>query len=235
MMLLVSVIALGQIVAQETGVLQQDLALKYLAQLPKNGAQHSPVIILLHGYGSDEKDMFGLRSALPARYLIVAARAPYPLPYGGYEWYESATVNGHPDGDTAQLARSRKLIRQFINQIVIKYKANAKNVYVAGFSQGAIMSYQVGLTAPGAIKGIAPLSGKIFESLKPLVKPNSALKQLRIFVAHGTADDRIPYKEGKAAVDYLRSIGLKPEFHAYAGMGHDINNNVLTDFLKWLQ
>lgn len=218
---------------QNTPALQQDLALKYLVQPPTEKTAHTPVIILLHGYGSDEKDLFELRTAFPKSYLIVSARAPYNLPGGGYEWYEPAQVNGGRDGKKDEVDNSRHLIEQFIKQVVTKYKADGKQVYLMGFSQGAIMSYQVGLTDPEAVHGIAPLSGMIFESLKPMIKNTPALKQLRIFVSHGAADQRIPFAEGKAAVDYVKSIGLHPDFHEYPGMGHSISNEVLNDLVKW--
>ena len=218
---------------QQAG-LQEDLALKYLVQLPVEKSAHAPVIILLHGYGSDERDVFELSAAFPKNYLVLSARAPYPLPTGGYEWYEITPVNGHHDGKKEHLENSRNLIEKFISQATAKYKADAKEVYLIGFSQGAIMCYQVGLTAPGKVHGIGVLSGMIFPSLKPLVSNSAALKQLRIFISHGTADNRIPFADGKAAYDYLESIGLKPEFHEYAGMGHAISNDVVKGLLQWL-
>lgn len=216
-------------------VLQEDLSLKYLVQLPGVRSVRPPVIVLLHGFGSDERDLFELRGMLPANYLVVSVRAPYALPAGGYQWYEGTTVNGKRDGDPKQLSESRKKILKFIDEVTGKYNADKKAVYVIGFSQGAIMSYEVGLTAPGKIKGIAPLSGKIYPSLKPLVKNTPDLKKLRIFVSHGTKDDRITFADGKEAADYLKSIGLSPEFHAYEGMSHTISNNVMRDLLAWLK
>ena len=64
--------------------LQEDLALKYLVQLPVQKSVHPPVIILLHGYGSDERDLFELRNFFPKNYIIISARAPYALPQAGY-------------------------------------------------------------------------------------------------------------------------------------------------------
>jgi phospholipase/carboxylesterase len=224
----------GSVTAQQS-TLQDGLALKYLVQLPAQSATHTPVLILLHGYGSDERDLFELKNSLPKRFLIISARAPYALPNGGYEWYESTDASGQHDGNPQQLANSRNLITKFIGQVIEKYKADPAQVYVAGFSQGAIMSYQVGLTAPGRVAGIGVLSGTIYPSLKPLIKNNAALKMLKIFVAHGTADNRIPFTEGKAAADYLQSLGLKPQFHQYPGMGHTISKDVLNDFVQWLK
>ena len=215
--------------------LQEGLALKYLVEMPGEKSAHPPLIILLHGYGSDEKDLFALRTFLPKNYLIVSARAPYPLPGGGYEWYEMTEVNGVHDGNAAQLANSKKLIEKFVKQVVAAYHADPARVYLMGFSQGAIMSYRVGLTNPSLLKGIGVLSGTIYPSLKPMVKKTAPLKQLRIFVSHGEADERISFADGKAAVDYLKSLGLNPDFHSYPQMGHTISRDVLSDLNRWIQ
>ena len=220
--------------AQQT-TLQEGLALKYLVQLPAQKTAHPPVIILLHGYGSDERDLFELRNFFPKNYIIIAARAPYKLPQAGYQWYTMTNVNNIPDGNAAQLASSRKTIEKFITQVVSKYDADAKSVYLMGFSQGAIMSYQVGLTAPAMLHGIGVLSGMIFPSLKPLVKKSPALKQLKIFIAHGNVDERISFENGKAAYDYLKTLKLEPDFHRYAGMGHSISKEELFDIAAWLK
>ena len=232
--LLLALIIATTAIAQEA-ILQEGLALKYLVQLPAEKSAHPPIIILLHGYGSDEQDLFSLRTVFPKNYLVVSARAPYPLPGHGYEWYEMTDVNGVHDGNTAQLANSRKLIEKFIKQVTTAYHADAAKVYLAGFSQGAIMSYRVGLTDPALLNGIGVLSGTIYPSLKPMVKKNPALKKLRIFISHGEADDRISFTEGNAADDYLKTLGLNPEFHSYPGMGHTVSRDVLSDFVKWLQ
>jgi len=222
-------------VSGQQALLQEGLALKYLVRLPADGSKHPPLIILLHGYGSDEKDLFELRTSLPASYMIIAARAPYALPGGGYQWYDiSATSKGKGDIKRENINGQRDQIIQFISQVAHKYKADSSAVYLIGFSQGAIMSYEVGLYAPDKVKGIGVLSGRLYESLKPVIKNTPALKKLKIFIAHGTADNRIPFVDGKAANDYLTGIGLKPDFHQYSGMSHTISNDVMNDLLKWL-
>lgn len=209
--------------------LQQDLALKYLVQQPKVTTTKPPVIILLHGYGSNEADLFELKDIFPKNFLVVSARAPYPVGATGFQWFEIGAVS---NDKTKQVEDSRDLVMKFISQVTGKYHTG--DVYVSGFSQGAMMSYEVGLLHPDKIKGIGVLSGKLFPSLKKEIKNSAALKQLKIFISHGTTDDRISFTEGKAASDYLVSIGLKPEFHQYAGMGHSISKDVLKDLLQWL-
>ncbi len=234
LVLFLAIITAANTFAQEA-MLQAGLALKYLVQMPTEKSAHPPLIVLLHGYGSDEKDLFALRTLFPKNYLFVSARAPYPLPGGGYEWYEMTDANGVHDGNAAQLANSKTLVEKFIKQVTSAYHADPAQVYLMGFSQGAIMSYRVGLTAPSLLKGIGVLSGTIYPSLKPMVKKSPALKQLKIFVAHGTADERISFADGKASSDYLKTLGLNPEFHSYLQMGHTISRDVLSDLVKWLK
>ncbi len=211
--------------------LQEGLALKYVVQMPGEKSLKIPVIILLHGYGSNEMDLFGLKDAFPKNYLVISARAPYPVGSQGYQWFEI----GNHEGKSEQLTNSRKLVLKFISQIVEKYKADAGEVYLMGFSQGAMMSYEVGLTNPDKLKGIGVLSGRIFPLLRPEIKNTPALKQLKIFISHGTVDDRIPFAKGKESYEYLKTLGLKPDFHEYPGMGHSISNAVLMDLARWLR
>lgn len=214
----------------QQATLQEGLALKYLVQLPAEQSAHPPVIILLHGYGSDERDLFELRNAFPKNYLVIAARAPYSAGAQGYQWFET----GKGDGKSKEVENSRNLVLKFIPQVTGKYNADKGQVYIIGFSQGAMMCYETGLTNPELIKGIGVLSGRLFPALKQEISNTPALKQLRIFISHGTADNRIPFTDGKGSFDYLKSIGLKPEFHEYKGMGHAISNDVMNDLVRFL-
>ena len=220
---------------QDITKLQESLALKYMVQMPVQPSAHPPVIILLHGYGSDEKDMFELRNVLPKNYLIIAARAPTALPERGYQWFNKEMIGANYNGRTVSIDNSRNLLVTFIGQVVSKYHADASAVYLMGFSQGAIMSYETGLTHPVLLKGIGVMSGVMFPSLKPLIKNTPDLKRLKIFIAHGTADNILTYANGKAASDYLYSLGLNPEFHKYEGMPHSISNEEIADLLRWLK
>jgi len=211
--------------------LQQDLSLKYLVQLPTEKSSNAPAIILLHGYGSNEADLFGLKEVLPKKFLVASARAPYPVGPNGFQWFNLNNLDDQPE-----IGNSRNLIVKFIDGLTTKYNADKRNVYIIGFSQGAMMSYEVGLYNPDKVKGIAPLSGRIFSSVRQNIKNASPqMKQLKVFIAHGTVDNRINVAEGKAANSYLKNMGLKPEYHEYAGMGHTISNDVLRDLVKWLQ
>jgi phospholipase/carboxylesterase len=65
-------------------VLHTDLAVPYLLHSPQHGIAGAPLIVLLHGMGSNERDLYSFRSSLPARYAVVSARAPYTISDGHY-------------------------------------------------------------------------------------------------------------------------------------------------------
>ena len=160
--ILVAIVGLGLSLSAQ---LQTGLALKYLVQEPRVKTAHPPVLVLLHGYGSNETDLFELRKAFPANFLVVSVRAPLKADVGGYQWFEREITNGKYDGKREHLESSRNAILKFVSELTKKYGANERAIYLAGFSQGAMMCYETALTAPGKIRGIAVLSGKLPGSL----------------------------------------------------------------------
>ncbi len=214
---------------------QNDLSLPYMVREPSVKTDKPPVLILLHGYGSNEADLFGLQAQFPAHFLVVSVRAPIAMTANSFQWFRMETVNGVMLGNPEDLKSSREKIKALIPEVTAKYKADPKQVYLCGFSQGAMMSYEVGLTSPELLRGIAPLSGKIFESLKALVKSTAALKALKIFIGHGDADARVAYSYATEADGYLKKLGLSPVLHTYKGMPHSINQEELKELRLWLE
>lgn len=220
------------IFAQES--LQKNLSLAYLVSQPRIKTVKPKLIILLHGYGSNEADLFELKSVLPDNFIIVSARAPFSIAEGAYQWYGNEIVKGAKQESAKDLKTSTDLIKIFIKEIVKKYNADASQVYLTGFSQGAMMSYEVGLTAPELLRGIAPLSGRIFDSLKPQIKPASSFTNFKIFIGHGTADDRVPYASATQAAFYLKEKKISATLHSYQSLSHSISEQELKDLVAWL-
>lgn len=214
--------------------LQTDLSLAYLVQLPRIASAHPPMLILMHGYGSNEADLFDLKDQLPQNLIVVSLRAPMPMGNNAYQWFAIDLSNGQTKGKRADIEQSVAKIQAMIPALIKKYSADPKSVYLSGFSQGGMMSYEVGLRSPEMLKGIAPLSGKIYEELKAKIKVNAALKKLNIFIGHGDADHRVAYRFAIEAQTYLQGLGLQPQLHTYRGMQHSINQQEIADLAKWL-
>jgi phospholipase/carboxylesterase len=93
------------------------MSLFYIIREPKIKLEKNPLLLLLHGYGSNEEDLFSFASELPDTYYVVSARAPYDLMYGSYAWY---AINFDADenkfSDMNQASQSRDLIANFIDE-----------------------------------------------------------------------------------------------------------------------
>lgn len=126
------------------------------------------------------------------------------------------------------------MIIEFINTLKNKHAFNEKRVYLCGFSQGSIMAYSVGLTVPEKIKGIAIMSGRLLEEVKPMIASKEKLKKLKIFISHGTNDNVINVSEARQAQTYLKQLGLNPTYKEYPE-AHTISNTMFVDMLMWLK
>ena len=116
-----------------------DLALKYLVKEPSIKSAKLPVLILLHGIGSNEQDLFSMANQLPNQMLIISARAPYTLSQGSYAWYHMDLSSGKPVYSSEEAEKSRNLILQFIDQIKTKYKT--RNIFQDMWYEVMIMIY----------------------------------------------------------------------------------------------
>ncbi|MBA1431931.1 alpha/beta hydrolase [Pseudomonas orientalis] len=213
--------------------LHTDLPLSYLEQT-QGDARNQPLVIFLHGFGSNEEDLFGIKDALPSTWTYLSVRAPLPVEPRGYRWF-TKTDEPEYNGKTDELSSSARLIKDFVVKATAKYHTQSDRVFLVGFSQGAIMSYEVGLRRPELLRGIAALSGSVLPVLKAELKPNDALGKLAIFIGHGTLDQALPYALGTRANEVLEGIRLKPEFHGYSGMNHTISEAEVQDLKAWLE
>ncbi len=207
--------------------------LHYLVREAKIKQSKPPIIILLHGYGSNAKDLFSFANQLPDSFLVIAPQAPHQLGNDSYAWYNLDFSTGKLAYKKEEAEASRLEILQFIQQLKSKQQFNDKRIYLGGFSQGGILAYSLGLTNPNKIKGIAVLSGRLLEEIKPFVKPSENLNALKIFIAHGTTDKVIDVSNARDAQQFLKPLHLNISYHEYT-MGHSISNDEFNDLLNWL-
>ncbi|MFT3919096.1 alpha/beta hydrolase [Cloacibacterium sp.] len=217
-----------------TNTISQKPSLHYLVRQPKVATQKPPLIILLHGVGSNEQNMFSFANALPDNFLVVSARGPVTLRENSYAWFQVQFTPEKSIINEEQAEKSRKEILKFIEDLKNVEDFDENQVYLMGFSQGGIMCYSVALTEPEKIKGIAAMSGRLLPEVKPLVADNERLKKLKIFVSHGTHDSVLKFQYALDAIDYLKSKKLQLEFHQYRE-DHTINSEMIADFVSWLR
>lgn len=215
-------------------MIAKDLSLYHLIR-PSSLQENAPVLIMLHGYGSDENDLFSFASELPDEFFIISVRAPYPIQPFGNAWYAI-----HFDAaqgkwsDTDQALESRDLIANFIDEVIASYPVNPNHVNLLGFSQGTILSMATALTYPQKIKNVVALSGYINIDLLPDEIDPKDLKELDFYCSHGSADQVIPVDWARKTPGFLESLEVQ---HVYAEfpVGHGVAPQNFFDFKKWLE
>jgi phospholipase/carboxylesterase len=209
------------------------LSLVHLTRQPLVNTHKPPLLLLLHGVGSNEQDLFGLAPLLDKRFLILSLRAPNTLAPGSYAWFAVNFTPQEPIINYEQAQASLKTLIAFISEAVSAYEANPEQVYLMGFSQGAIMSASIALTHPDLVEGAALMSGRILPEIRPLIATSEQLNGLPVLVVHGTEDTVLPINHGRASRDLLSSLPVALTYHEYP-TGHEVSPWSLNDVNKWL-
>ncbi|MEL0456803.1 alpha/beta fold hydrolase [Flavobacteriaceae bacterium SZ-1-7] len=198
-------------------------------------AKNAPLLIMLHGYGSDENDLFSFASELPEELFIISVKAPYPLPPFGNAWY---AINFDAEkgkwSDNIQAKQSRDLIAAFIDEAIEAYPVDKNNVTLLGFSQGSILSYAVALTYPEKVKNIVALSGYINKDILPEDVETRDYGHLNFYCSHGSADQVIPVSWARLTPPFLDSLKIKYQYSEFP-VGHGVAPQNFYEFREWLE
>jgi len=208
---------------------------KYLLKQPTKHTTKKKALLMLHGYGSNEADLFSFADQLPEDLLIISARAPFALDFGGYAWYDiQIDFQGNKISDNVQAMESLQAINTFIEFLIEKYNIDKENFNLLGFSQGAILSYALALHYPEKIKNIIALSGYINEEIMPIQEKIENYQKLDFFISHGLYDDIIPIDLARKIPPYLDQRKINYTYKEYA-MGHEVNLACLQDMTDWIK
>ena len=213
--------------------LSTTVSLAYEMKTPKELSKDSPILILLHGYGSNKKDLFGFANKLNENLVVACPQAPITLQNNRYAWYNlnlNASKNRYQYEDV-QLAK--KEIVKFIQEIKKKYGLSKSKVFVGGFSQGAIMSLYLGLSEPELIDGVIALSGHLYPEVRKAIKHNPNLSDLKIFMSHGKQDNVLSFEKAEEGYHYLNNHGIKVDQFWYDSK-HQITSENFRDLRSWL-
>ena len=206
----------------------------YLVKEPKIIKDKNPLLLLLHGYGSNEEDLFSFASELPDTYYIISARAPYPLPPSGNAWYAiDFDANMNKFSNDEQAIESRDLIVNFIDELLAEYPIDGEDVNLIGFSQGAILSYAIGLSYPEKINKIVALSGYYNENIVKEEFEKNDFSKIEFFISHGTVDQVIPIELARKNTEILNKLQVSNEYHEY-NVGHGVAPKNFYDLKNFL-
>jgi phospholipase/carboxylesterase len=213
---------------------EKSFSLTYRLALPRNPSEKPPLLLLLHGFGANEDDLFSLAPYLDERFLIVSARAPVTLQPHSYAWFN---LNFTPQGVIVDLDEEKQsliTLNKFINELIDFYQIDRRLVYLMGFSQGAMMSLAIALTFPGTAAAVVSMSGRLLSQTANEVTDKDTLIGLPIFIAHGTHDDILPIQQARNTRAKLSEFPVDLTYREY-DMGHEISAESIDDIMRWLK
>ena len=202
---------------------------------PKSGETKS-LVILLHGYGADGQDLFGLADPLSDYMPDTAFRSPNapersrvnPM---GYQWFPIPWLDGSTEKQRdAGFRRSVDLINAYIDESMEEEDVTPEQTALVGFSQGTMMSLYVAPRRAEQVAGIVGFSGRLIEddlAAEAKVRPP-------VLLVHGDMDEMINVSEMLVAETALRLAGFDVQSHVSRGVGHGIAPDGLTLALQFL-
>ena len=205
-------------------------SLTYITR-PATGAPDG-LLVLFHGRGADERDLDPLLDVLdPTRRLLgLTPRGPLHLPPGGAHWYAVREI-GYPDPSTFTETFARA--SSWLDAVHEETGIAAERTVLGGFSQGAVMTYALGLGAGRPRPaGLIALSG--FVPTVPGFELDLSPPFPRMVLGHGALDPVISVEWGRRARALLEEAGAAPSYRESPHLGHSIDPGLLQELPAWL-
>ncbi|RZI96287.1 MAG: esterase [Microbacterium sp.] len=185
-----------------------------------------PLLVLLHGYGADERDLFGLAPYLPETFVVASVRAPLapPFPTPGWSWYP---LQGPVTRDSAAITGAAERLLQWLDE-----STDAAHVGLLGFSQGAAVALQAMRLRPQRFAFAVNLAGFVDATPLPLDE-ELAERRPPVFWGRGANDEVIPADRVAHTVQWLpEHVDLSGR--VYPGLTHSVSQDELDDVVVFL-
>jgi len=200
-------------------------SLEFLDRPPK--VDCAGCVVTLHGRGVDGGDLIPMAAMLDLPALrFIFPHGPFPTQFGGRAWFLP------PPMEQEGILSSRHLLLELIQKIEAE-GTPAGRIALMGFSQGAVMSLDVGLRYPRRLAAIVALSGYLSDP-DHLVQEAGPIAQLPVLIAHGTEDEVLPVSGSRAAAKTIESLGTEVSLREYP-VGHQINPEEIGDIQAFLE
>jgi phospholipase/carboxylesterase len=177
----------------------------------------SRLMVMLHGLGDSIEGYRWWQEAMGLpwmNYLLVNAPDEY---FGGWSWFD---LQDHAPG----VHRSRKLLFQLLDDLRAK-NFPTEQTTLGGFSQGCLMTVDIGLRYPHRFAGLVGISGWIFELEKTVQELSAVARQQRLLMTHGMSDPIVPIEKVRPQIPPLKAAGVNVEWREFP-KAHTIHGEI---------
>ena len=191
---------------------------------PRSG-QTKSLVILLHGYGADGNDLFGLSGPLAERLPDTVFRAPNapekcPVNPMGYQWFPISWLDGSAEAEMAAgFRRAVTILDNYLTEAMAEEGVGPEATALVGFSQGTMLSLHVAPRRTAPVAAIVGFSGRLHEGDK---LKQEAVSKPPVLLIHGDQDEMIPVAALDEARNGLADAGFQVRWHISRGTGHGI-------------
>ena len=202
---------------------------------PEENNSVNSAVILLHGYGGDGEDISMLtlnwKRFLPKTvFLCPNGHQTCPINPIGFQWFDLS--QNDPKYLVEESQKAEKKISNFIEEVKDKYKLKNKEICLSGFSQGCMISINLGLTAKENFNSIVGFSGKIIDKNDIMNRIKSKTKMLLL---HGDQDEVVPSENLLDVKDFLLRNNVEVETHLLKNCGHNITTEASSIALRYIK
>ena len=201
---------------------------------PGTVESNAPAAVLIHGRGTNERDLLPIGARLPEELHVLSVRAPTSMGApNSYTWYDldlSAGGLHASQPDPEAFRRSLDLVHEFVERAVDTYDLDGDRVGLLGFSQGAITSLSALIERPASYRWVVALNGYLAANHEDDVG-NAEGKP--VFIGCGAMDRVIPSQRAERAANLLAEGGADVRFERY-GVGHGTTPAEIADVTEWL-
>ncbi|WP_185852191.1 alpha/beta hydrolase [Blattabacterium cuenoti] len=213
-------------------LLKNQLSIKHIIKKSISGNENT-LFLMIHGYGSNEKDLFSFTKNLPEDFFIISIQGLYSIGTDKYSWYDIDFDNEKKFINIIQAKKTIEKISFFIHEAIKEYQLKQNPIWICGFSQGAILSYAIALKNSDKIKKVIALSGYLENSILP--KKINYYTDLEFFISHGKYDPIIPVNWVKKGLKFLKQKKIFSLFYKEYDSGHTLNNINYQDLIHWIK
>jgi phospholipase/carboxylesterase len=188
------------------------------------------LLLLLHGWDADERQLAVLGAQVDPLALVALPRGPRSSGESSFGWYRVSFEGSEPEPVAAEVEESLAKLAEFVGQLQARHDLGPAATIVAGFSQGGALAAAVALAQPDRVAGFAMFSGRLL----PEVEAGTAgsLEAMQAFIAHGRGDTTLEVAWAHRARRWLRARKVSCELHLHQG-GHAFPPTMQQAFLAW--
>lgn len=175
--------------------------------IPAADKNSRALMVMLHGLGDSIEGYRWLPEAMNLpwmNYLLVNAPDEY---FGGFSWFDI-------DNQKPGVLRSRELLFKLLDDLRAK-NFPAEQITLGGFSQGCLMTTEVGMRYPHRLAGLVGISGWVFDLEKLMAEAPPSAKQQRLIATHGPFDTVIPIHGPREQLKKLKAAGYNTAWHEF--------------------